>query len=288
MKKKNMFLGIVVLFLCIILTGCGSKDSSATNLFNNTLKVKDLSIEDFSWETKSTMISGEKYYAMSLTNNSKYDVIGVEIDYKVSDTTSESDLSAFDGFMKNHSDWIDEDQTSRDITLVGSQNKLIKKGETINQIVLTIGIDDLSWYDVPNDTQFSLMEPKTLQIGIVGKDDKLYIAYYDFIEKSWMIDETVVELNNWTDTELSQQIVKPNCDYYYVSDDDDGYYDFTAYGITSDYFKEYVSLIKEKGFTENDPLSTDSYYSAEDADGNYISIDYTSSTNTLDVRTTAY
>ena len=86
MSKK-----IISLFLLIImvfgLTACEkSEDNGGSNsIASKGLKASDLSIEDFKWETNSSKCNGYDCYVVSLTNNSKYDIIGVDFSYKVKD-----------------------------------------------------------------------------------------------------------------------------------------------------------------------------------------------------------
>ena len=221
---------------------------------------------------------------MNLTNNSKFDLLAVEIDYKVKDDASDSDLGVYDNFMNDHADWFDDDETARDITLIGSKQQLIKKGEQINQVKLRIGMGNDYWYDNPNNNQFNLMEPDQLQLGII-KDNILYVAYYDFKNESWKIDETTKEMNTWSKNEFAKDLEKPVCDYYLTTSDldDEDDIDYTVYGTTKEYFKEYVEKIKSNGFTVNASESFDTYFTADDKNGNSVSIDYDEETNLFEV-----
>lgn len=280
-KSVKIFL-LIIMVLCV--SACVKKGEQA---FSKKLKTSNLSIKDFEWETKQTRINGTECYAMTLTNKSKYDIIAVQIDYKVKENVTEEELKVYDSFIKKNENWvgtwIEENSTTRDITLVGRRNILIKKGESVNKVVLAIGIDDYKSYDVPNEEQFNLMEPKMLQIGVVGEDNKLYIAYYDYVNKTWTLDELTKDLNVWPKNDLANKLLEPDCEYYIVTSDEDTYdVDFTAYGSTKDSFKEYVKSVKETGFTE-DALQHSDYYSAKDKEGNRITIDYDSENLILEV-----
>lgn len=274
--------GLIVLF--------ATSDSGASNqLFGKGLKASDLVIGDFDWAMEKTRINGKECYAMSLTNNSKYDVIGVQIRYKVRDDATEEQLKVFDDFMKDHEDWIDEDETTKDITLIGGCNKLVKKGDTINKIVVAIGMDNLYWYDRPDETQFNLMEPETMEIGVIGEDNRLYIAYYDFEDEPWVLDEESKELNTWYKNELSNKTPKPTSDYYVVtSDEDDETVSFIVYDVTKEDFKGYVETVKTAGYTVDAPENYTISYMAEDNDGNNISIWYYDDEARMSVKVTNY
>lgn len=282
---KKILMSILCMMCVLGMSGCGNNKSSkgSKGSTNEEFGKQDLSIKDFEWETEKTYIDGEKCYAMTLTNNSDYDIIGVEIDYKVKSSASDDDLKAFDDFMEEHGDWFDEDDTKHDITLIGTREKLVKKGEKINQVALAIGMDTRYWYNIPNETQFNLMEPKTLQLGVIDNQKVLHLAYYDFGEKTWTLDETTKKVKSWPKNDLAQKIPEPNSDYYVVTSDDDSEdIDFTIYGTTKDYYKEYLKQVKDAGFTEDDGES-DTYYSAKDKDGNSISVSYKKGDANIDV-----
>ena len=95
MKKTilTILLGVLLIFS---MTGCGGKNNSNGILGNKSLKASDLSIEDFKWETVSGKCDGYDCYVLSLTNNSKYDIIGVNFSYKVKDEVTNSQLNVYE------------------------------------------------------------------------------------------------------------------------------------------------------------------------------------------------
>ena len=97
MKKTilTILLGVLLIFS---MTGCGGKNNSNGILGNKSLKASDLSIEDFKWETVSGKCDGYDCYVLSLTNNSKYDIIGVNFSYKVKDEVTDSQLNVYEEF----------------------------------------------------------------------------------------------------------------------------------------------------------------------------------------------
>jgi len=286
--KNKIFNAVILIVILLGIAGCGEQGGFS---FNEGLKTKDLSIEDFNWETKQTRIDGEKIYAMSITNNSKYDILGAEIYYELKSSVTKEELNLFDDFMSDHADWFDEDETKEDITLIGSRNKLIKKGETLDQIILYIAMDTTYWYDTPSKKQFDLMKPDELQLAVIGKDNKVYIVYYDFEDKEWSIDETTKQLNVWAKNDLANKVVKPTCDYYVLTSDIDDEYelDFVCYGSTKEYFKQYAEEIRDAGFDIDAPGKDDykTYYNAENKDGDSISITYNKENDILKVSTYA-
>ena len=270
--KKKIFIILSFIFMLMVIPACGNK------VFSNKLEEEDLSIDDFDWETKKTYINGNKCYAFSLTNNSEYDVLSVYLQYKTKDNLTEYKLAVYENFMKEHEGFIEEDDPLEGVTLNGKQEKLIKKGETTEPIKLKIGYEDTYWSASPNETQFNLMEPSTMEISIIGKDNFVYIAYYDFIDETWYIDEISKEINKLPKTELAKKVVKPKCEYFLLTSDldDEKNISFVAYGISKEYFKEYIKTIQEKGFEVDSGDDFDSYYIdyGENKDADRISIHY--------------
>ena len=240
MKKKilTILLGIFMIFS---ITGCKEK----INLANKTLKTSDLSIEDFKFETVSGKCDGYDCYVLSLTNNSKYDIIGVNFSYKVKDGVTDSQLKVYEEFMNEHDGYIEEDDSPKNATLIAEKNKLVQKGEQLTDLRFTVGYEDLAWYAYPTDEQFNLMEPKELQLGIIS-GIKLYIAYYNFEDKSWKLDQNTVDVDIWPNTEIAKKISKPNGKHHVIVTDEEDEFKIYSYGITKDIFKEYIETLKSR------------------------------------------
>lgn len=275
MKKKilNIFI-LIVGVMC--LTACGN-NGGEKSIFNKELKTSDLSIEDFVIETGKTKKYGEEYYYATFTNNSKYPVVAFQIDYEPKDSITESELSVFDDFMKEHYDWIESDDLTG-IILRASGEKFVEKENSIEKAEINIGYEEYSWYNTPSKEQFELMEPKELQIGVIGENDVLYIAYYNYNEKEWLIDEESKQLNEWPKTEIAKKVIKPECKYTLLDSDidDEEEIDFDCYGINKEKFKLYIKTLQDAGYEVEDTNGSYSYYydSVETSDGYELTIDY--------------
>ncbi len=275
-----------VMMAAMLITGCsGSSDGKKVSVGNQELKENDLSIDAFEWGTREKVIEGTKCYSAKLTNNSDYDLLGVEIDYKLKDDVSEKDLKRFDGFMEEHKDYFtDDDETVDHVTLIGKRQKLVKAGDSIDNIVFAIGMNTTYWYDVPDKNQYEIMEPNMLQLAIVGKDNNIYIAYYDFVNEEWSLDERTGKVNDWFENDLTAITPKPECEYFVVESDKETDYmlSFTAYGMDKEAFDTYNDSVREAGYTK-DSSELSGYYSAKDKDGNSISTDYDEMNKTMEV-----
>ncbi len=279
MKKiMSVLCAIVMLVSCVLLQGCGSdittnntdvnNDSGNVNnipedtdndggaeIIEEALKATDLSIESFAWETVQSKYNGVDCYSFSLKNNSDYDVIAVEFTYKVRDDVADSDLAVYSEFMKDHEGYIEENDSPRDVVLRGSKNEFIAKGEELTNLRFAVGYKNWVWYDYPTNEQFKIMEPQEMQIGIVGKNNVLYIAYYDFENNSWMLDEKTQNVDTWSEKEIAQKISKPAENHHIVTEDEEDEFKFVSYGITADEYAQYVEEIKKAGFEEENSSS---------------------------------
>lgn len=279
--KKTILTILLSVLMIFSITGCGEKNNSNNILGNKSLKASDLSIEDFKWETVSGKCDGYNCYVLSLINNSKYDIIGVNFSYKVKDEVTDNQLNVYEEFMKEHDGYIDENDSPKNVTLIGEKNKLVQKGEQLTDLRFTIGYEDSAWYDYPTDEQFNLMEPKELQLGLIS-GNKLYIAYYSFKDKSWKLDQNIVDVDTWPNTDIAKKISKPNEKHHVIITDDENEFEIYSYGITKDIYKEYTETLKANGFIQDEDYST--YYEGKDKDGYEVTVWFNNIEESLSIR----
>lgn len=279
--KKTILTILLSVLMIFSMTGCGEKNNSNDILDNKSLKASDLSIEDFKWETVSGKCDGYNCYVLSLINNSKYDIIGVNFSYKVKDEVTDNQLNVYEEFMKEHDGYIDENDSPKNVTLIGEKNKLVQKGEQLTDLRFTIGYEDSAWYDYPTDEQFNLMEPKELQLGVIS-GNKLYIAYYSFKDKSWKLDQNIVDVDTWPNTDIAKKISKPNEKHHVIITDDENEFEIYSYGITKDIYKEYTEKLKANGFIQDEDYS--SYFEGKDKDGYEITVWFDNIEESLSIR----
>ncbi len=279
--KKKIFTILLSLLMVFSVTGCGGKENSNGILGNKSLKASDLSIEDFKWETVSGKCDGYDCYVLSLTNNSKYDIIGVNFSYKVKNGVSDSELSVYDEFMKNHDGYIEENDSPKNVTLIGEKNKLVQKGEQLTDLRFTVGYEDSAWYDYPTDEQFNLMDPKELQLGIIS-GNKLYIAYYNFTTKSWKLDQNTTDADTWPDSEIAKKISKPNEKHHVIITDEKDEFKIYSYGITENIYEEYIDSLKSKGFVQDESYT--SHFEGKDENGYEVTVWFNDTEESLSIR----
>lgn len=250
------------------------------------MKVNDLSIDDFEWETKRTKYNGADYYSFTLTNNSVYDIINVEFTYKVKDDVNDSDLEVYSEFMKKHDRFIEEGDSPKDVILVGSKNSLVPTGEQLTDLIFTVGLRHGSWYDYPTDEQFNLMEPKKMQINIIGKDNVLYFAYYDFEDAEWMLVGDTMLVDTWSEKAIANRISKPVAAHHIVTMDYEDEFQVYAYGTKEDEYNQYVETLKTSGFKEK----SRNFYSfvGENEDGYTVAVYYYSDEEKMSINVDDY
>ena len=271
--KKSIFSFTIILIMtmavCLCLFGCGETNNgnNSSAKFDNAAIKNSLSIDDFDWSVDRGVYSGVRAYALSITNNSKYDLIGVEIGYKLKDDVTDDQLKLFDDFKQSHSDWIDEGD---ELILRGFRDIYIpSNGGSADTIGLAIGIGTSTWQDLPTEEQFSAMTPDYLSVALVSNKN-IYWATYDFINSTWHIEKTV-NLIDWPDN-VSQILEKPECSILYVTDTG-SLFSATAYGVDNNYFNQYLEKVISAGFTV-DSSKLSSFYYANNENGDKISLEY--------------
>lgn len=235
-------------------------------------KTIDLSIDSFEWETNRTKYNDTDCYSLSLTNNSDYDIITVEFTYKVKDNVNDSDLAVYEEFMKAHAGFIKENDSPKDVVLIGNKNSLVAKGKQLTGIRFNIGFNGCSWHDDPTDEQFKLMEPKRMQIGVIGKDNVFYTACYDFEDDSWVLYEITELVDTWSEKEIAKRISKPNEVHHIVEADYEDEFVVHSYGVKKDEYIKYAERLKNAGFKEESYSS--SCFIGKDADGYVVVLSY--------------
>ena len=297
MKKITSL--ILIFVFCLTLYACESKNTDDTTQNNNinkptgvndnvntgnkkiSLKASDLSIDDFVWETNLTKSYGKDCYSFSLINNSEYDIIAVEFTYQVKDTATDDDLKLYDEFMNDHDGYIEADDSPRDVILRGSVDRLVAKGDELTDMKFTVGFKNWAWYDYPTKEQFNLMEPKEMELGIIGNDNILYIAYYDFKEDLWVLDENSKPVDTWSDKEIAQKISRPNEGHHIVVKDEEDKFKVYSYGVNIDNYNQYVQTLKNSGFKEEKNTST--HFEGKNTNGYIVELWYTADDEKLSI-----
>lgn len=262
-EKKKLYhgyvAGLIATLLLLSITGCGSSYTSAVG--SQKAKKIPIKIEDIEWSVDEEIVNGERALAFNYTNNTKYTIGDLLIEFTLKDGITDEELKVFDT-IKEENDMTDEE--IKDIDITGYSHKFADPQETVSGIVYCSVESSMAQYEV--------MQPDIATIVYID-NDKAYKIYYDFKSQkfSWG-DENGIEIYQWAEGELANMIPKPNVPSVLCSENETGF-GFTSYGASKDQFKEYVQACKDKGFTY-DTSNSDTYYNAKNSEGYELSIHY--------------
>ena len=260
MKKIVVFMMSLVGLFALVFGGC------------NNNKKEAFSITDIVWSVEEKLFKGENTIVFSYKNNSKYTIIGVNIEFRQKDNLSEEELS----ILEKYSD-VQSDLSNIYIT---ADNYYFTKSNKNSNIVPCNLIG--SWNYCRDIEEYNLMKPTKLSVAYI-KDDKMFGVEYEFENnKTKNLSEDGKSLFEWTENQAKDLIPKPNKEVVKKSFDYEGMFCFSIWDATEEDFNDYVEKCKEKGFTIN--IDDSDYFDyksfkAEDANGNQLHIYYKSQDN---------
>lgn len=271
---KKGFAGVVLSAVMIFsMTGCG--DSAGFGEFSAKDAIK---IEDIDWITTESILDGERIVSFNYTNKSKYTILDVEMEFTQKPDVTKEQMSAFDDYIE----WRElTDEEINEIYILGYNRKVAEPNETVTDSPCCI---DGTFTYVESAAQLEAMEPNMVTIVFEGKDKKGYTVYYDFKSKTYSeSSEGGIDLHQWSDSGIADQIPKIDAPAVIVSNDSEDYFSFKAFGVTGNDFREYVNAVKEKGF-ETDCYENNTSYSASNAGVANVYCTYTPADEELSVR----
>lgn len=292
-KWSKIFCACMISGIMLSTVGCGNSQAiQEQNEEISTVKQADLikneekqgesfnakeaiKIEDIDWNVTESILDGERFISFNYTNNSKYTVLDVEVKFVQKEGITGEQLSVFND-LKEDREWSDEEVS--EIYILGYNRKCADQGETVSDSPCVI---NGTYTLVENIEQYNLMEPEMFSIAFIGDDGKGYSVYYDYKTNSYGESSNGgQELQNWSNSSISNLIPKVEAKAIKVSSDDEDRFFFYSYGITREEFEVYVQKVKDKGFTDIGFEGTDSYR-ASNADGFEINITFTSVEETM-------
>jgi len=239
-------------------------------------KTPKFDIDDIDWNIKEGIVDGERYLVMSYVNNTKFAIVDFNIHFTEKDNLSEAEKDAY------LNDIIDEfgfdDESEEDIaqfkaTKIGmsaESEKLIYPKESIENIHVHYYN---GYYYVKNDAHFDLVTPDIATVKFIS-DGKLYTVYYDFNSGDYSYDNKIENANYWTEFEIGNMVPKPDAEIILEYNiETEKIFIFTVLGVDEQDYLSYVEQLRNAGFTEGKYV-TDDYFSADNAEGYSISIDF--------------
>lgn len=298
MKKffdRIMVLMIVMAFAALMY-GCGSKDSAEAPADSKTEspaapEAEDDSkaeeepekeekkseeapkIEDIEWSIEEGIVDGDRKVVMNITNNSEVALAGFDINFTEKDGITEEEKDGFFGDLKEKFEATDDDLEQlkgQEISMHAGTERILSPGESITT-------DEIYYYQgyfyMKDMDHYALVSPDLAEISYVD-GDKIYKEYYDFKNDKYSKDDKTEDAKYWTKSALGTVVPKPEVPV--IKDgglDKEDCFMFDAFGMTPDDFNAYVESCKDMGYTV-DPSEFDGYYSADNAEGYNVHMNY--------------
>lgn len=256
--RGKLLIGVLVVTLiaAFSFTGCGSQDTTGSQKQESS--VEDTaepmpSIDDIQYEMKSGVVDGNRVPVMNITNNSEYDFVEFDVDYKVKEGVTKKQLRKSEDLVEKAKSM---DHKLMEITVSGGTEKVVKAGTSVkNQRCFMDGTIEY-FRDVK---AIDFFEPDILKVSYVA-GDKIYTAYYDYAGEEMSLDGDVVDKCTWPDNELAKMIPKPEAEIIAPGYDDEDLFTATVYDADKSEYDAYVKKCREAGFTTVDYKSKNYYY----------------------------
>ena len=296
--KKLMAIGLTAV-MAFGLAGCGasqsvavSAESSSTEAVSESqeetstestdsskLAKDEIKIDELPWEI-TTMINdyGNREFVVAYTNNSKYPIMGFDIEFTLKDELTDDQMAVFEDLKENY-EYTDEELVK--LTMKAYNEVYTASGEEGKPQPLTL---DNYAFRVPSSMdQIDNFEPDIATIGYITPDNVMHVEFYDFKNDSYTLSSTVKnDIYQLPTTEIKDILPAPDVPVLLSSKDLGGAYSATAYGVKQDGYSEYVAICKDSGFT-NVTDDTDYSFEASKSDGSRIELRYYSEDESMTI-----
>lgn len=263
MKKiLAIVLGLTLAFT-MMLTGCGgSSEGEEQNAHTPDPK---FDISDIEWTVQGGVVDGYRRATLNYTNNSKFDIIDFNLQFKLKDDVTEDQVKEYSELSQKAAD-MEED--IMEMTFECYTSKAVGAGETIENQPCTLDGTIQYYTDVDS---YELFEPDLLTVVYLS-GDTLYTVYHDYVNDSTTSGETHAAYE-WPETEFAKSLPKPDsklCTIGYEGEDSISAY---VYAATRDEFEAYVEKCKQAGFEK--VIESDAEgYEASNGEGITVDIDF--------------
>lgn len=288
MKKSFKLLSIfcVILTIVICFAGCSDKKENENESKENKVQIgkSEINFEDIAWNVEETIVDGERKTVFNFTNNSKYSIASLEIDFKEKADITESDKQTFYNSLKKEYELSDEDMADLNeegVKMNVNTEELVKSGETSSNADCQF---ESPFYDDLEDVSlYNYMAPDIATVRYLN-DGKIYTAYYDFNAEKLTVENETLDAYNWSTTEIGNKIPKLEAEVLLSINDGNDEFSFYAMGVSEEEIKQYISACKEAGYTKN-VNNADSkfeiYFIAESEEGYKLTVAYSKSTHEI-------
>lgn len=292
--KRKMLTTIAVMMTALALTACGGgKNEETVTVSKNeqgesekeqtkeqteemmTPEGVPFSMDDIAWEVVEENIDGQRVLSFNYTNNTSYVITDIEMQFKQREDVTPEQRAVFDD-VKTEFEMTDEEVA--EIYMLGYNRKFADPGETVSASPCSF---NGTYTIMDNIEQYNLMEPDTASIAYIGNDDKIYMTYYDFkLQEFGSSTQDGKEMYQWSESEISSLLPKPDFKVVQVSNDSEEYFSFSVFGVVQDEYKTYLEECKTKGFS-NVEYETETSYNATNEDGYTFSMSYNAIEETI-------
>lgn len=241
-----------VLLATLILASCNDQGSNA----NAKMKNDQIKIESIDWKVENAVINNYRRVCFSFDNNSQYKIISLEANFKMKEGTTEEQVTSAGKSLIAMGKYP---STILNGTLTAEPSQITDPGQTSVKDELLLGIsyiEDMELYE--------LTEPDIFTISYLGPDEKIHKEYYNFKNKSYSLDDEVIDPNQWSDCELAQKIPRP--EGLIISSIKEGStLQIDIIKLTTQQYNEYIAKCSNMGYTAK--RQTDTSYEANSSDG---------------------
>lgn len=274
MKKRLILLLAVVLAMAIgiTMTGCGSgsgSDAGSDGGSPASAGKPSVDLSQIEWNVESGIIDGVRVVVFGYTNNTEYEVVDFDLQFKVKEGVTNEQLEASSELKEKASDM---EHDIGEITISGITHKCVAPGESVENCACNL--DGTIQYYTDFDS-YELFEPDMLT-AVVASDGKVYAAYYDFASGKTTVGDEAEDAYTWSNSALSKILPKPDVRYLMISNDDEDYLSAEAFDVSEETYKAYVEACKSNGF-DQEVDEYDDMFDAKNADGVEVDLSYVNS-----------
>ena len=236
-------------------------------------------IEDIDWHVGEEIVDGKRVVAFGYTNNTDYTICDVEIYFtEKSDITEEEKTE----FIEDLKVIFDVDETNEEEAEDFKKFKIKPVGmsaesETITHTGESSEYERCTYYSgiyyVKKIEHYDLVTPDIATIKYID-EDKIVKIYYDFVNDKYTFDSKTESAIYWTTKGMGDVIPKPKAEIINKDTFDSAtHFSFEVPNWTIDEFNAYVEECRAAGYNLN-VLEYDDYYSADNAEGYNIYLNY--------------
>lgn len=284
MNKYSVLLVCIIIF-AICFTGCSTGSSESPD---NSTSIPEriestatptptpkpfivreaIKIEEIEWSTQETLMNGQKYLALTYTNNSAYTIIELEMKFTQKEPLTEEQKLLFPDLQEHLAYW---EEDFSELYITGRNLKMADPGEMVGDRALFLNGTGI---EVENKEQFALVEPDMMSILFLGPDGKAYELYYDFKAQIYgESSEGGLNVQQTSENPLTTLLPEWEFRVTWIDYDEEDEFELEAYGILRNEFERYVEAVKAQGFV-SDSEEESNGYRAYNTDGICMTVAY--------------